>query len=182
VVRVSDGDGAPGNDGSQFDRLPATAEERTVGGRATREEVLDWWAERFGIPPETFDAHTFWEKGKGNIWVFAADLPSPQEREGVGMTVLRTRQEHWKPTTTAVRKWGHLARKNVIELSPGQATAFAAGHDQDLPEWDGDWGYLIATHDLAGGQVPIGVGLYLYDELRSVVPKGYQEELSDLGE
>ncbi|WP_348609025.1 DUF7122 family protein [Halobaculum rarum] len=178
----ADGDGAPGNDGSQFDRLPATAADRDVDGRATREEVLDWWDERFGIAPETFETHTFWEKGKGKIWVFADDLPSPQEREGVGMTVLRTRQEHWKPTTTAVRKWGHLATRNVIELSPGEATAFAAGHDQDLPEWDGDWGYLIATHELAGDQVPIGVGLFLYDELRSVVPKGYQEELPDLGE
>ena len=180
MVRVSDGEGAPGNDGSQFDRLPATAADREVEGRATREKVLDWWTERFGIEPETFASHTFWEKGKGKIWVFADDLPSPQEREGVGMTVLRTRQEHWKPTTTAVRKWGHLATRNVIELSPGQASAFAAGHDQDLPEWDGDWGYLIATHELAGGHVPIGVGLYLYDELRSVVPKGYQEELPEL--
>ncbi|MFC6785936.1 hypothetical protein ACFQFH_08520 [Halobaculum halobium] len=177
---MSDGEGAPGNDGSQFDRLPATGRERVVEGRATREEVLDWWDERFDVGPETFANHTFWEKGKGKIWVFADELPSPQGREGVGMTVLRTRQEHWKPTTTAVRKWGHLASKNVIDLSPGQATAFAAGHDQDLPEWDGDWGYLIATHELAGEQVPIGVGLYVYDELRSVVPKGYQEELPEL--
>ncbi|WP_277552526.1 DUF7122 family protein [Halobaculum limi] len=173
-------EGAPGNDGSQFDRLPATDEERESPGRPTRQEVIDWWDERFGIPPETFEHHTFWEKGKGKLWAFAGDLPSPQEREGVGMTFLRVRQEHWKPTTTAVRKWGHLAEKNVINLSGGQATAFAAGHDQDLAEWDGDWGYLIAAHDLAGERVPIGVGLYLYDELRSVVPKGYREELPEL--
>ena len=49
--------------------------------------------------------------------------------------------------------------------------------DQDLPEWDGDWGYLIATHEVAGESVPIGVGLYLYDELRSVVPKGSRADL-----
>ena len=60
---MSDGEGAPGTDGSQFDRLPATADERAGAGRATREEVLDWWAERVGSPPETFAAHTFWEKG-----------------------------------------------------------------------------------------------------------------------
>ena len=177
-----DGDGgAPENDGGRFDRLPATAADRRVPGRATREEVLDWWDERFGVPPETFDDYTFWEKGSGKVWAFAGDVPSPVDVEGVGMTFLRTRQEHWKPTTTAVQRWGRLADRNVIELSPGRATAFAAGHDQDLPEWDGDWGYLIAAHELAGGREPIGVGLYLYDELRSVVPKGYQEELPDLG-
>jgi hypothetical protein len=65
----------------------------------------------------------------------------------------------------------------VIELDPEQAVTFAAGEDQDLPEWDGDWGYLIATHEVAGEQAPIGVGLYLYDELRSVVPKGSRADL-----
>jgi len=38
-------------------------------------------------------------------------------------------------------------------------------------------GYLIATHEIAGGEAPIGVGLYLYDELRSVVPKGSRADL-----
>jgi NOL1/NOP2/fmu family ribosome biogenesis protein len=167
------------NDGGQFDRLPPTADEREVEGRATREEVLDWWDERFAVPRGTFEGYTFWEKGAGKIWAFAADLPTPQVREGVGITFLRTRQEHWKPTTSAAKRWGRLATRNVVELSPAQARAFAAGHDQDLPEWDGDWGYLVASHGIAGDREPIGVGLYLYGELRSVVPKGYREELPE---
>jgi NOL1/NOP2/fmu family ribosome biogenesis protein len=173
-------DEQPTNDGQQFDRLPATAKEREVPGRPTRAEVLEWWDERFGIPPERFDGHTFWEKGNGKIWAFAGDVPSPIDVEAVGMTFLHARQEHWKPTTDAVQRFGRGAEKNVIELSGGQATAFAAGHDQDMPEWDGDWGYLIAAHELAGELEPIGVGLYLYDELRSRIPKGRQEELGKL--
>jgi len=51
-----------------------------------------------------------------------------------------------------------------------------AGDDQDI-EWDGDWGYLIVTHDLAGEPEPVGVGLYTYGELRSMVPKGRRREL-----
>ncbi|GAA0532998.1 hypothetical protein GCM10008994_04620 [Halorubrum ejinorense] len=93
------------------------------------------------------------------------------------MTFLRTRQDHWKPTGRAVSRFGHRATKNVIELDPERASRFARGEDQDLPEWDGDWGYLIATHEVAGERVPIGVGLYLYDELRSVVPKGSRADL-----
>lgn len=163
------------NNGQRFDRLPTTASERAVEGRATREEVLAWWDERFGIEPATFEEHTFWEKGAGKIWIFHGEAPSPVEIEGLGMTFLRTRQEHWKPTTNAVQRFGHHAERNTIELTREQAQRFVRGEDQDL-DWAGDWGYLIAAHDLAGNPEPLGVGLYLYDELRSVVPKGRRRE------
>ncbi|AXG06904.1 hypothetical protein DU500_10935 [Haloplanus rubicundus] len=165
------------NDGQRFDRLPATAADREVTGRASRAEVIEWWVDRFGLPDDTFDGFTFWEKGAGKIWIFAADLPSPTDVEGLGMTFLRTRQEHWKPTTNAVQRFGSRATKNVIELAPDEARCFLAGEDLE-PDWDGDWGYLIVAHELAGGVEPIGVGLYVHDELRSVVPKGRRASLS----
>jgi NOL1/NOP2/fmu family ribosome biogenesis protein len=163
----------PTNDGQRFDRLPATDDEREVAERATRREVLDWWEERFAIPPETFEGFTFWEKGKGKIWALHGEVVDPIRIEGLGMTFLRTRQEHWKPTTEAAQRFGRAASKNVVELDREEAKSFASGVDQDL-DWDGDWGYLIAAHDLAGGLEPLGVGLYLHGELRSVVPKGRQ--------
>jgi NOL1/NOP2/fmu family ribosome biogenesis protein len=149
-----------------------------VPGRASREEVLDWWRTRFGVAPETFDDATFWEKGAGKIWIFAGESPDPTTVEGLGMTVLRTRQEHWKPTTTAAQRFGHRATQNVVDLSRAAARRFAAGEDQEV-EWDGDWGYLIATREVAGERTPLGVGLYLHGELRSVVPKGTQESLPE---
>ena len=168
------------NVGQRFGRLPATPADREVAGRASRKEVVEFFDERFGIEPTTFEGFSFWEKGKGKIWIFADEMPSPIRIEGLGMTVLRTRQEHWKPTHSAVQRFGRHATKNVVDLTPEQAATFARGEDQDLPEWDGDWGYLIARHELAGEPEPVGVGLYLYDELRSTVPKGNQEELSVL--
>jgi len=168
---------APTNDGQQFDRLPATATEREVPGRASRAEVIDWWVDRFDVPAETFAGYTFWEKGAGKVWAFAADLPTPTDVEGLGMTFLRTRQEHWKPTTNAVQRFGRDATKNVIELGDEAAARFLAGDDLD-PTWDGDWGYLIAAHEIAGVREPIGVGLYVHDELRSVVPKGRRASVS----
>ncbi|WP_257299062.1 hypothetical protein [Haloarchaeobius sp. FL176] len=164
------------NDGQRFDRLPATAADREVDGRATREAVVDWWENRFGIPAETFDDHTFWEKGAGKIWIFAGDAPSPIAIEGLGMTFLRTRQEHWKPTTDAVQRFGRLATKNVFELTDEQAERFVDGQDQEIP-YDGDWGYVIAAHEIAGDREPIGVGLYVYGELKSTVPKGRQRSV-----
>jgi len=92
------------------------------------------------------------------------------------MTFLRTRREHWKPTLEAVQRFGDHATERVIGLSGGEAETFVAGHDQEL-DWDGDWGYLVVTHDLAGRREPVGVGLYVYGELRSQVPKGRRRDI-----
>jgi len=164
------------NDGQRFDRLPATDDDRAVEGRATRRAVVDWWDERFGVPPETFDGYTFWEKGKGKIWILHGEVDSPIRVEALGMKFLRTRQEHWKPTTNAVQRFGDRATRNVLELTREQARRFVRGETQ-APDWDGDWGYLVVTHDLAGEAAPLGVGLYVHDELRSPVPKGRQRDL-----
>jgi NOL1/NOP2/fmu family ribosome biogenesis protein len=164
------------NVSDRFDRLPATKKERTVEGRPTRAAVIEWWADRFGIEPAVFDEHTFWEKGNGQCWAVPGDAADPIEIEALGMKVLRARQEHWKPTTNAVQRFGTRASKNVIELSDAEAVAFARGDEQEL-DWDGDWGYLIAAHEVAGTRTPLGVGLYTYGTLTSMIPTGRQRTL-----
>jgi NOL1/NOP2/fmu family ribosome biogenesis protein len=167
---------ADGNTGTQFDRLPATADERTVEGRATRAEVVEWWDERFGIDPAIFEDYSFWERGSGKVWILQGEEPTPVDIEGLGMTFLRTRQEHWKPTLSAVQRFGEHASENVTHLDDDQAATFMTGEDQEL-DWDGDWGYLVVTHDVAGEPEPLGVGLFVYGELRSQVPKGRRRDL-----
>lgn len=162
--------------GERFDRLPATAADRTDPDRPTRKAVLDWWETRYGIPPTVFADYSFWERGRGKLWLVAGDAPDPIAIEGLGMTMLRTRGEHWKPTTNAVQRFGHHATRNVIELSPSAARRFIAGEDQER-DWDGDWGYLIVAQSVAGDPVPLGVGLYVYGELRSMIAKGRRREL-----
>lgn len=160
----------PRNDSTRFDRLPATPADRAVEGRASRAEVLDWWDTRFDIPSETFAEHTFWEKGAGKVWGFAGTVPDPLTVETLGMAILRTRQEHWKPTTNAVQRFGDVASRNVLVLERPAARKFMRGEDQPVA-WDGDWGYLIVGHQLAGDRALLGVGLYLDGELRSQIPK-----------
>ena len=164
------------NQSTQFTRLPATEADRDDPERATRREVLDFWTDRFGVPAGTFADYTFWERGAGKLWLYRGDPSSPVDIEALGMTFLRTRQEHWKPTLEAVQRFGDSATENVIHLERSQAATFVAGDDQEL-DWDGDWGYLIVTHDLAGAVEPVGVGLYVYGELRSQVPKGRRRDL-----
>jgi NOL1/NOP2/fmu family ribosome biogenesis protein len=160
-----------GNVGTRFDRLPGTKAERTADSRPTREAVIAWWEERYGIPPATFEEHSFWERGSGKVWAFRGEAPSPIDVQGLGMHVLRTGGEHWKPTTNAVQRFGERATRNVLVVDAEAAAVFVRGDDQAV-EWNGDWGYLIVARELAGGVAPLGVGLYLRGELRSRVPKG----------
>ena len=169
----------PENRPHRFDRLPATADERAVPGRPTRAAVLAWFEGRFGIPPGTFEGYSFWERGAGKVWVLAEGKrrePDAVDVEALGMTLLRARQEHWKPTMAGVQKFGDRATRNVLELDGGRAARFLAGEEQDV-EWDGDWGYLVVAHEIAGAVEPLGVGLYTYGTLRSQVPKGRRREL-----
>ena len=170
-------DGLAKNDSSRFDRVPATAAERTVAGRPSREAILDWWHDCYGIDPTVFAAYTFWEHGDGKIWILQGDVPSPADVEALGLMALRTRQEHWKPTLEAIQRFGGHASKNCLHLPESQARDFLAGEDQEI-DWDGDWGYLVVTHDIAGDTEPIGVGLFTYGELKSMVPKGRRRDLS----
>ena len=164
------------NVSDRFDRLPATPEERTVEGRPTRGEILEWWDDRFGVDADIFEPYSLWERGNGKIWAFHGEVPSPAEMQALGIRLMRTRQEFWKPTLEAVQRFGHHADRNVLELGREQAERFVAGDEQEV-EWDGDWGYLLVTHELAGEQEPLGVGLFTYGELKSMVPKGRRREL-----
>lgn len=170
------------NESQRFDRIPATPADRESSedvdsAMATREEVLDFFSENYGIDPAVFEDHTFWERGSGKLWAFRGDAPSPVPIEGLGMTLLRTRQEHWKPTTDAIQRFGTRATKNVLVLDADEAAAFVGGEDQAIERWDGEWGYLIVAHELASAVEPIGVGLYLRGELRSQIPKGRRRDL-----
>lgn len=164
------------HDGQTFVRLPTDPAGRIYEDQPTREEVLSWWADRFAVPRDVLVDFSFWEKGRGKVWALHTDAESPVRVEGLGMSVLRTRGDHWKPTTNAAQRFGDRADENVLHLTRDQAAAFVAGEDQEI-EWDGDWGYLIATHDIAGETEPLGVGLYLHGELRSQIPKGRRRDL-----
>jgi NOL1/NOP2/fmu family ribosome biogenesis protein len=165
-----------GNEGHRFDRLPATEADREVSDRPTRGEVLAYWDERFGVDPGVFEDDSFWERGSGKIWVLCGEEPTPVDVEALGMTFLRTRQEYWKPTMAAVQRFGDHATENVLELDRERARTFLAGDEQKI-DWDGDWGYLVVAHAVAGETEPLGVGLFTYGTLRSQVPKGRRREL-----
>jgi NOL1/NOP2/fmu family ribosome biogenesis protein len=164
------------NASHRFDRLPATVTDREIPDRPTRDAVVEYWADRFGVEPTVFEGCSFWERGNGKIWVLSGEESTPVDVEALGMTFLRTRQEYWKPTMAAVQRFGDHVTENVLELDRDQAARFLAGEEQTV-DWDGDWGYLVVAHALAGAPEPLGVGLFTYGTLRSQVPTGRRREL-----
>lgn len=156
--------------GDRFDRVP------TSGAAVSRTSILEWWDDRFGISPATFEPYTFWERGAGKLWIVHGDAPDPVAIEALGMTVLRTGGHDWKPTTSAVMRFGHLATENVIVLDRNNAARFVRGEPQSV-DWTGDRGYVIVATALLDERVVLGVGQHLDGELRSNVPKGRQRDL-----
>ncbi|MFB6353116.1 MAG: hypothetical protein ABEJ92_03430 [Halobacteriales archaeon] len=157
-------------DTQRYDRLPATAAERLLEARPTREGVVEFFADRYGVARATFDGHTFWEKGADSVWAVAGEEPDPIAVETLGLRLLRTGGHDWKPTTDGVQRFGDAAGRNVIRLDRAAARRFVAGDDQ-VVDWDGDRGYLIVATDVAGDRAPLGVGLFVDGTLRSQVPK-----------
>lgn len=157
----------------RFDRVPQTGEGRDPPSRAA---ILSWWSDRFGIPPETFAAHSFWERGAGKIWVVSGSVDDPFESEGLGMTMLRTGGHDWKPTTNAVQRFGEAATRNVVGLTQTQAGRFVAGAEQSI-DTTAARGYVIVTTQVAGKRTVLGVGQHLDGRLVSNVPKGRRREL-----
>ena len=161
-------------DPDRYDRLPDG--HGSGSDRPTRGEVLAFFEDRFGVPPATFDGHTFWEKGAGSVWAVAGAEPDPVDLETLGLRVLRTGGRHWKPTTNGVQRFGDGATRNVVHLDRESALRFVRGEDQAV-DWAGDWGYLVVATEVAGEATPIGVGLYTHGELASMVPKGRRVDL-----
>ena len=169
-------DGPVDVDPDRYDRLPSTDEARTVDDRPSREAVLAFFRDRYGVDPATFDGHTLWEKGAGSVWVAAGDEPSPLSVETLGLRLLRTGGHDWKPTTDGVGWLWPAVDRRVVHLDRDAARRFVRGEDQPLA-WDGGRGYVVAATTVAGEPAPLGVGFHGDATLRSQVPKGRRLDL-----
>ncbi|MDY6764094.1 MAG: hypothetical protein SV377_00130 [Halobacteria archaeon] len=140
----------------------------------TRDEVVGFWEEKFGVDPDVFESYDFYKKGKRRVWITSSEFPDGYEYEAMGLPFLRVRQEHPKPTTNALQLFGEHATKNIIELNAEDARDFVSGETVEKEFDVEDLGYVIVEYD---GEV-LGCGLYFPGELRSQIPKGRQVELN----
>lgn len=136
--------------------------------REEREQVLLFWEERFGIPKETFDPYLLLSTAK-NYWLFIQppDLQPLQSLrvQTVGLLFTRRVSRWLKPTSTALQRFGHLASKNIVDLSPLELDRLRREkkipYTSDLTE-----GYVILRCE---GKI-WGCGLYTSGKLISYLP------------
>lgn len=148
-----------------------------------QEEILAYFFERFGIPPEAFQGYRFARRG-GTIWI-ASDAPGLDEAlrqlkvETAGIPLLRRRPERsegpalsrvegippWKPTTAGLQVFGRFATRNVVDLDDEALETFLRQGivQKDFPV---EAGYVIVRWK---GRV-LGCGLYGKGGLRSQIP------------
>jgi len=140
--------------------------------KTERQEIVAWWANRFGVPREIFEPYDFFSTGKRTIWALRRSEKAPGglkelKYEALGMVIMRKGKLGWKPTTNAIQVFGRHAKKNVVELNEAQMRAFVAGEAIKEAFPDLEEGYVITCYK----GVPLGCGLYKRGVLRSQVPK-----------
>jgi len=140
-------------------------------------------SERFGIDPGYFRSYHLFTR-RNDVWCSSrqageAEFPQIVRR---GLRIARVFEHSVRPTTNAVQLFGHLVKRNRIELSEHETLLFLAGKTQDihLPE-EGDesvTGVTECVTGVTGGFVvafhkgyALGIGLLKENKLKSQVPR-----------
>ncbi len=81
--------------------------------------AVKYWEERFGIPPASFLPYEFHSSTR-TIYIARQSrhcrVISSLNKDFMGLPFLRQVTRFLKPTTVAAQRFGHLAKKNVIEI------------------------------------------------------------------
>ena len=89
----------------------------------------NWCLAHFGIPPEVFAGHRFWQKqGQSEIWIAPRDNTPASVGclVSFGLMVMRRPPPRGKPTSIFLQRFGRDASRNVIELTVGELQRYLA--------------------------------------------------------
>ena len=143
--------------------------------RLDGQPYLEWWHERFGLPPEAFAGLGFYQRGRSTVWTGVPDVDNltGARVDAVGIPLLRLGARFWKPTTIAIITLASAATRNVADLDDHEASRFLAGLENCLQEADPRCGKLTTGFVVARlGGVAIGCAEWHHGTLYSCVPKG----------
>jgi 16S rRNA C967 or C1407 C5-methylase (RsmB/RsmF family)/NOL1/NOP2/fmu family ribosome biogenesis protein len=81
---------------------------------------------RFGIPEKTLASYVYHQRGRKYLYAASPSVHIPDgiDAAAIGLPVLRMQHHPAKLSTHGACLWGHLATRNVVELSRQQANAY----------------------------------------------------------
>ncbi len=140
-----------------------------------RRLVLGYFEQRFGIPLSTYADYLLFKRSKTYMVLrYTPHLTAVATLKvyTVGLPVLRQVGRYCKPTTAALQTFGHLATRNVVELSTAQLERLLRHRILPLslaltP------GYVMLR---AAGHI-LGCGLYTAGRLLSQLPQRQVRQL-----
>ena len=135
-----------------------------------REEALRFLRERYGIGPEAFSGLDFYATKK-YLWVCTPEAASWRGPGAArrGIRLLRRVKGGFKLTSFGAQIVGHLATRNVVEVSREEAVRYLRGEDV-AGSFDAEDGVVIIR---CQGRV-IGVGLLRNGRIKNQVPGGHR--------
>ncbi|HEX7072110.1 MAG TPA: hypothetical protein VF190_14960 [Rhodothermales bacterium] len=145
----------------------------TILEGAARDAALRPLVERFGIEPQTVDSYTLRQAGRKYVTIDTGSEPPTSLRiESRGIPFLRVNLPYPKPTTGAIMLFGHLATRNVVDLTHDEARRYVRREDLGMDGASSEAtltkpGYVIVRW----GSVTLGLALLLEDgRLKSLYP------------
>lgn len=142
---------------------------------------LDALEERFGMPRAAFAGYLVFRSSTKRLSIVRRDVVLPQRPapQTVGMPFYKTKSKHPRLTTSAALKFGHLARRNTIDLSRDQTTELILEGRIPLPaetaaSLDGT-GFVLPFYS---GH-PLTIAFFQADEglLLGAIPKVWRQAL-----
>lgn len=138
-------------------------------------------SERFGIDPGYFRSYHLFTR-RNDVWCCThqageVELPRIVRR---GLRIARVFEHSVRPTTNAAQLFGHLVKRNRVDLDERETKRFLAGQTQDihLPEGEGGECVTECVTDVTDGFVvafnkdfALGIGLLKGKKLKSQVPR-----------
>jgi NOL1/NOP2/fmu family ribosome biogenesis protein len=147
-----------------------------------RDLVVGYLGERFGLDPSLFLGHSFYDGGKGRIYLGPSASHIIRSTIAAGLTIARISPgdpPNVKPTTNLIQLMGIHATRNRIDLQKEKAKEFASGLDLQLPEGshpDCSDGFIVVRYE----GMSLGCGQLHGALLRNLIPKAKRLRLDHL--
>lgn len=150
--------------------------EEGGGGARARDDVLRYFAERFGVAAAAFDPYGVLVFGS-SAWLVSRAMPDLATLRGLepqnpGVRLLRDLGTFVKPTSAGLRLLGHAATRNVADIGPDDVWPFL--ERKPIPPPAGaalEPGFAVVR--LRGERYTIGCGILTRDGLVSQLPDSH---------